>query len=503
MTNRTKRIFSIVLALVITFSLASCSRTNTAGSTTNSAGSLSLPLKEPNAPPAPYGDTRDSEVYRASIYYASDDGSVSVPSTRVLWLNSQASLQRRLAEELMKVPGGDAAAVVPKGSSIASVESAGSIVTVDVLPASPMSDAEIKTLSDAMSKTLFELEFVTGVNLLLHGRAASMSSLPIGVIGKNTDMHTLHDESIHYADNEYSIVSRRAAIYYPSLDESCVIPFEIPVSYNPSDPAEAILRALGTPPEAGGVIAGVPYCENLFERPSQYKVMPGGYRILHVYLTRDAYSALTQSGHDRHMYLASIVLSLTSFLGETDGVCLNFGGKTVTEVPLKSGASMKFASGIMTRADFSPYIGKNTPLYFAGENSMLYEETRALPLNTADSPRALISALIEGPKDASLLPIFPNGVTPSDILGVHISGSIVSVNLSSNVYRLMQSFSESEEELFVYGLVNTLSELRGISGVRLYFAGVTGSVLTHKVYLEGVLLKNPGRIQQSDNSASY
>ena len=67
---------------------------------------------------------------------------------------------------------------------------------------------------------------------------------------------------------------------------------------------------------------------------------------------------------------------------------------------------------------------------------------------------------------------------------------------------MAQSFSQSEEELFVFGLINTLSELRGVSGLRLYFEGVTGSVLTHKIYLEGVILKNPGRIQTPESSAS-
>lgn len=501
MRNTLKRMLSAALSAVLLLSLTSCSGKNNAGNALNSPAEMTLPLKEANVPPAPYGDKKDSEVYRASIYYASSDTSVTVPSTRVLWLNSQSSVERRLAEELMKVPGGDAAAVVPRGSRIASVEAAGGIVTVNVLPAASMSDSEIKTLSDAMSKTLLELDGVTGVNLLLNGRAASVHGLPIGLIGKTTDISALYDEAVHFAENESPIITRRAAGYFPSPDEKCVIPCEITLSHNTDDPAEAIMRALGTAPGAH-VLAGVPACEIMFEKKSHYEITPSGDRILNIHLTGDAYAALKDSGHDRHMYLASVVLSLTSFLSDTDGVLITIGGKTITEVPLSNGSARTFPTGIMKRSDFAHYIGENVTLYFAGENDMLHPEVRALSLNSAESARAYICALMEGPKDASLKPIFPAGTKPSDILGIQISGSVASVNLSSNVYRLAQTFTQSEEELFVYGLVNTLSALRGISGVRLYFEGETGSVLTHKVHLEGVLLKNPGRIQTSDNSAS-
>ena len=501
MRNTVKRLLSALLSMVLLLSLTSCTVKSNQGNTTGGSAEVTLPLKEANVPAAPYGDKKDSEVYRASIYYASADSSVTVPSTRVLWLNSESSVERRLAEELMKVPGGDAVSVVPRGSRVASVEAAGGIVTVNVLPASYMTDPEVKTLSDAMSKTLLALDGVTGVNLLLYGRAASVYGLPIGLIQKNTDISALYDEAVHFSESDTASVIRRAAGYFPSANESCVIPFEITFPHNPSDPAEAILRALGASPDAS-VLSGVPACETMFEKKSHYETAPTGDRILYVHLTSDAYTALKASGHDRHMYLASVVLSLTSFLSDTDGVSITIGGKTITEVPLSNGTTRTFPSGIMKRDNFTQYIGENVTVYFADENGMLRPETKALSLSKADSARARICALMEGPENTSLKAVFPSGVKPSDILGVQISGSVASVNLSSNVYRLAQSFTPVEEELFVYGLVNTLSELRGISGIRLYFEGITGSVLTHKVHLEGVLLKNPGRIQLSETSAS-
>ncbi len=491
-----KRLVSLALCFLIAVSLAACDAKKTPGSTLNTLNSPSLPLQEQNAPKAPYGDSHASEVYRASIYYASSDGAVSMPSTRVLWLNSDTPLERRLAEETLKSPGGDAVSVAPKGSKIISVEAAGPIVNVNIQPSAPLTDTEISILMEAMSKTLMELEHVEGVGFLISGRAASLSSLPAGLITKDTSFRTLMDENARLLQDNSASVSRKAALYFPSLDESCLLVESAPITLNADDPASSLLLALAKAPKTAGAAVAIPMYDALIAKKSQVSLTASGDQILSVYLDASALSALNESGHDRNLYLASIVLTLTSFLPEIDGVSLEIGGKLVTEVPVKDGETRKFASGIMKRSDFTHLIGKNVTLYFANESGMLQSEIRAMPISFADSPRALIRALMEGPRNASLLPVFPDGVKETDILGVRISSNAANVNLSSNVYRLAQSFTDTEEELFVFSLVNTLSNLRNVSGIRLYFDGETGSVLTRNVYLEGIILKNPGRISE-------
>ena len=491
-----KRLLSLMLCAILLFSFAACSVKKTPGSTLSAPSDLNLPLSEKDAPKAPYGDSRASEVYRASIYYASSDGSVSMPSTRVLWLNSDSTIERRLAEETLKSPGGDALSVAPRGSKIVSVEAAGPIVNVNVQPSAPMNDTETALLMEAMSKTLMELTHVEGVNFLISGRASAISSLPSGVITKETDFRGMMDESARYLQGENVSITRTAALYVPSSDESCVLLESAQIALNASDPASALLLALAKAPKTQGAVTAVPMHDTLIAKKSQILPTASGDQILWVYLDASAFTALNESGHDRNLYLASIVLTLTSFLPEIDGVCLEIGGKLVTEVPLQNGEMRKFASGIMKRSDFTHLIGKNITLYFANENGMLTGETRALPIRMADSPRALLWALMDGPRDDSLLPVFPNGAKHSDILGIRVSSNAANVNFSSNIYRLAQSFTDTEEELFVFSIVNTLSQLRNISGIRLYFDGETGSVLTRNVYLEGVILKNPGRISK-------
>lgn len=496
MISTAKKLLCLLLCISLSLFLASCSGKNTTGSQSGSETELILPLHEIPAPSAPYGDQTDNEVYRASIYYAMADGTVSMPSTRVLWLNSGVTLERRLAEELLKSPGGDALTVAPRNSRIASVEAAGPVVTVNVLPSSPLTDAQTALLAEAMGRTLLEIDGINGVSLLLAGRAAAISDIPVGLITDSTSMQSQRDEASHLALNavQGAMVTRTAAVYYPSKDETCVLPVITPLTFDGKTADAKLIAALSGVPAAENAIIAVPGSENIIEKSSDYTYTASGERILNVYLTNDALAALNESGHDRQMFLASIVLTLTSFLPETDGVTLSIGGKMVTEVPVKNASNQKFASGIMRRSDFAHLIGKNIPLYFADENGMLKRETRAIGISQANSPRARICALMEGPHSSSLSPVLPSGLSNSDILGVHVSGKVASINLSADAYRLCQSFTREQEELFVYGLANTVCEISGISGIRLYFDGVTGSCLTHGIQLTGVILKNPGRI---------
>lgn len=497
MKRRMKDVSCLLLCLVLSLSLCACSVKGKSNTSNPSLSDLSLPLTESNPPAAPYGDQTDNEVYRASIYYAASDGTVSAPSTRVLWLNSGATLEKRLAEEVLKSPGGDQIMVAPKNSRIAFVEAAGPVATVNVLSGAPLTDNDKALLMEAMGKTLLEAEGVTGVNVLIGGRAPELSCMPVGLITASTDVSQYLDESLHAGEKTASAFTRSAAVYYPSSSDTLVLPVSTSLSINAESPVESLFQALTNAPQGYNVLSAVPSADTLFEKKSHYSLTPAGERILNIHLASGALTALNESGHDRQMYLASIVLTLTSFLPETDGVILSIGGKTVTEVPVKNAQNQKFASGIMRRSDFTHLIGKNVPLYFAGGDGYLKKETRAISIQCADNARERISALMAGPDDASLLPLFPDGVKSTDILGIRVSGNVASVNFTSNVYSLMQSFSEVQEEMFVYGLVNTLSEISGINGVRLYFGGETGGCLVHRIHLTGEILKNPGKISDS------
>ena len=267
---RLKRLLSIAICLLLVFSLAGCDGKNTPGSTLSASNNPSVPLQEQNAPKAPYGDSQASEVYRASIYYASAEGTVSMPSTRVLWLNSDSPIERRLAEETLKSPGGDAVSVAPKGSRILSVEAAGPIVTVNIQPASPMSNTETALLMEAMSKTLMELPHVEGVNFLFSGRAAALSSLPAGVILKDTDFRSLMDEGTRDLQGETASISRKAVLYFPSEDASCVLAEPSQISLNASDPASSLLLALTKMPKTRGTAIAVPMHDTLIAKGGFY-----------------------------------------------------------------------------------------------------------------------------------------------------------------------------------------------------------------------------------------
>ncbi|MEG1604845.1 MAG: GerMN domain-containing protein, partial [Clostridia bacterium] len=135
--------------------------------------------------------------------------------------------------------------------------------------------------------------------------------------------------------------------------------------------------------------------------------------------------------------------------------------------------------------------------YFSDQDDALVAVKRAVAPQQATSPRALLEQLIAGPFvfDGGALPVFPDGATSADILGLRIENRAVLINISSNLYRLCQQFSPAQERKFVYAIVNTLVNLDGVDRVRFYVGGQVVETLGQSICLKGELLANPGLVK--------
>lgn len=491
MKSARKRLLTGFACLLLSLCLTGCSVFD-AISPESEIGYADLPEPEKKDIDAPVGDEFDKTVYGASLYYPDAEGEMLHPYTRVVSLDANTQLNRRLCEEILKTPGSDLQAVAPKGSRILFVESASGLVNVCIQPAQAMDEAQLLLLAEALSKTLLAIDDNSGVSLMLSDRAACVNLLPLGVIGRDTDFEAFTSETA--ADG--MAAERRMLAYYPASDDEHLIAESVPVALNPQDPARACLAALAGAPQN---LCAVPLrlnCETAFEKPSDYTTLAGGERVLNLYFTESGFAELSKGKHTLNQALAAITLTLTTFLPGTDGVSVHSPLGQVTEIALKDGQKLRFDNGTMKRRDFSGLIGECTEVYFAGEGDMLYAEPRVISLKDTLSVRVRLSLLFEGPVSRKLRSTTPEGITIADILGIRVSGGLAHVNLSAGAYAKCQSFSRVEEELFVYALVNTLCRMEGVSGVRLYVEGEQVDVLTQFIHLEGVLLENPGRVSR-------
>ena len=136
---------------------------------------------------------------------------------------------------------------------------------------------------------------------------------------------------------------------------------------------------------------------------------------------------------------------------------------------------VNFQNGVMRRSDFSHFLLSNCTLYFSDGAGHLTAVQRPIPYYETRSARYLINCLMQGPQPCDNAPgiqtVLPDTLGDADVLGLGLSGTPLLLNLSQHAAADMAQVEPASERLMVYALVNTLTELRGVSGVCFFFAG--------------------------------
>ena len=126
-------------------------------------------------------------------------------------------------------------------------------------------------------------------------------------------------------------------------------------------------------------------------------------------------------------------------------------------------------------------------LYFASpDGTGLVKESRKVHYSSNISMEKLImEQLIEGPKSTTMLGTIPTG---TNIISVSLVDGVCYVNLSESFRS--QSITVPEE-ITVYSIVNSLSELPGVSKVQLVINGSTDGFVRYNFELSKLYEKNP------------
>jgi len=163
----------------------------------------------------------------------------------------------------------------------------------------------------------------------------------------------------------------------------------------------------------------------------------------------------------------------------------------------RAGKELTFTAGQMRRSDYPDAVGRRVYTYMTSLEGGLVRLPRALDRHSASSPRAVLAELFAGvqPWEKKAARVMPDGVSIDDVLGICISDGEAVINLSSNFYRCCQSLNAQQEQNLIYALVNSLTELSGVTAVRFQVEGETVDHLVSSVFLRGALLRNIGIIK--------
>lgn len=132
-------------------------------------------------------------------------------------------------------------------------------------------------------------------------------------------------------------------------------------------------------------------------------------------------------------------------------------------------------------------------LYFANKDgTKLVKETRNVHYSTNISMEKLImEQLIEGPKKSGTMATVPSG---TKLISVSVADGVCYVNLSDS-FKNNQN-AEVNEEIVLYSIVNSLTELQGVTKVQISINGSTDGELRYSYDLAKLYERNLDYIKE-------
>lgn len=459
---------------------------------------------------APENDARQTYEQTVMLYLPSLDGTqlLAVPQTATL--SASRPIARTLCEMLLAHPGNEITS--PVGGAITlslaetdAVEVSGQVATVSLAASAlRLTHEQLFTVGQALANTLCQFGDLQYVNVLISGAQPGMNiaaTLPAGSFQRNSreDLGTLWARASAPLSN-----SRRSfatTLYFPAPSGKGVLCEARTLSFAFQDLSNMALTMLDALSAGADYLPGLPKCpelRTLLREPPTIEES-GGVRRLVLRFSDKFNSALIDAGITRSVMMASMTLTLTTFLPGIEGIEVRIGEERINSLTPSgtyngAGEIITFQDGLMRRRDFSGFLLAECVLYFADAEGYLQKVNRPVPFYEAVSARALVEQLMLGPQAfdslTGLNAVLPGELRPADLLGVAFEDNVLLLNFSPQFISLAEEFGPDEEKRMIYAVVNTLCELSEVKRVAFYVQGKQPETLAGTVYLPGDFLPN-------------
>lgn len=158
------------------------------------------------------------------------------------------------------------------------------------------------------------------------------------------------------------------------------------------------------------------------------------------------------------------------------------------------GAEKKIGANPVKKAESGERAQQQTvQLYFAdAEATALVAEPRRLQASEAELPKAIVEALVQGPKRPGSFPTIPPG---TKVNRVSVAGGTAAVDFS-NAIRTAGWGGSAGEGLLVYSVVQSLTQLPGIERVQFLIDGKTVETLWGHMDTTQPFLPRPDQVRE-------
>lgn len=457
-----------------------------------------------SGPEAPVGDSQMPREIQTTLYLPSVNTTRLNPMEATITVESGQTKQEACVEQLLELINGsdfpESGEKVQLLTVSNAVESTGELVTVN-LHESTLSPAEQYALNLAIVNTLTELSGTNYVNILVGGRDIGLNmgeTIPTGVMDRKpgNDVGTYWSQLQAEREATDGSLERNAVLYFVSEDGNSLLGEVRNITFSAYDTATYARELLGELAKGAALIDGartvVPSWEWL-ERDPEVIVDDEGTHI-ELYFVENTTDFLSLRRSNEAMMLSSICYTLTSFIPRLDSIVAYINGELVTELTLMNGERWGMQSGQLTREAVASLAADMCTVYYPlADGSQLYAVTRPIAQRLRTQPRALLRELMRPPQRAGLTQAIPEEINEADILGLRIEGDTALLNVTEAFARACQGMTETQERNMIYAIVNTMTEVEGVTRVRFFVSGAQIPLAGH-LFVGGEFMRHTGLI---------
>ena len=389
------------------------------------------------------------------------------------------------------------------------IEISGGVCTVNLTSSMlQLSPSEYYKNCLALSTTLCDMEGINSVNVLVANQSVALDisgTLPMGTLithqGENIAVlwEQMEAKRTPLGENgsRYPL-NALATLYYPLPDKrgiSCTVRM---VNFDGQTPEQLAVGLIDAVSDVRRSMAGgqdFPELKGLLQHDPVASDLADGTRLLTLSLREDAEALLAEGKTDLACFAAAMTYTLTTFIPGIAAVCIRIGDKPITELKTGRFDEVTALGGLVSRSAVESFLTSSVTVYFA-RNGILCECERPVARRSADSLRAQMCALMEGPdateQEEGIVATLPPTVREDDILGIAAEGDTLLVNLSESFRAEIQEQGPEAETLICYSIVNTLCKNTGMKRVRFFFEGEQVETVAGTIFWAGEFMYNIG-----------
>jgi|GEM_PF-5635573 len=330
--------------------------------------------------------------------------------------------------------------------------------------------------------TLCELKNIDYVEILLNGEQLTSRGLIVNPMSSmSSSLHLMYLDHINIIDTEErKLVKDKNILYFLDKNSNFLIAEISNVAVSKENAADDLLKLLKNEPYYGsGIQSSIP--QNVIMPASAVITNEDEQDILTVRLESPKYE--TMDNKTRYMMCGGITLTLLSYYDSIDALRIFINGHPALE------------ENFLTKDMFIENIGQIVTVHMPNRDlEYLVETDLAMSQHRYNSPKERVREIVLADTDykSNTVRIIPDSIKEEDILSVFVHDSCCVVNISEELYKVIIELPYKNIKMFVYSIVNTLTELENISSVQFLVEGMFYESLGASIYIETPMLNNPG-----------